>query len=264
MGAAPNTSAANMSAANMSSANTSAVQVCMVVGAGSGVTTTLAGPLAANGYAVALVSDEPADPQGEKNITLVPCKFESRAGVDSAFDEAVARFGTPQLLVLSMIPASLMRAGGIDEVLSELWTETLQAAALGTLHALQAGHRLLQGSGGTIVLVGPALSLVGASGFCALSTLLEAQRALAKSAARQWGRLGIRVHWIALGCAGNYGELDLASIPVGPELGPLPPALGRVPGTMDIAPLIAFLGSSGASFLTGTTLVADGGNWMVP
>jgi NAD(P)-dependent dehydrogenase (short-subunit alcohol dehydrogenase family) len=76
--------------------------------------------------------------------------------------------------------------------------------------------------------------------------------------------LGIRVHWIALGCAGNYGEVDLTNIPVGPELGPPPPALGRVPGNTEIAPLIAFLGSSGASALTGTTLVADGGNWMVP
>jgi NAD(P)-dependent dehydrogenase (short-subunit alcohol dehydrogenase family) len=244
--------------------NMSAVQVCVVVGAGSAVTTTLAGPLAANGYAVALVSDQSTDLHDEKNITSVPCKFDTRAGVDLAFDQAVARCGIPQLLVLSMIPASLMRVDGIDEVPSELWTETLPAAALGTLYALQACHRLLQGMGGTIVLVGPALSLVGASGLSALSTLLEAQRALAKSAARQWGRLGIRVHWIALGCAGNYGELNMTSIPVGPELGPPPPALGRVPGYSDIAPLIAFLGGSGASALTGTTLVADGGNWMVP
>src|SRR5713226_9294660 len=109
-----------------------AVPVCIVVGAGSAVTTTLAGPLAANGYAVALVSDQPSDLQGEMDITSVPCKFDTRAGVDLAFDQAVARCGTPQLLVLSMIPASLMRASGIDEVPSELWTETLQAAALGT------------------------------------------------------------------------------------------------------------------------------------
>jgi len=239
-------------------------EVCIVAGAGSAETTTLAGPLAATGYAVALVSDQPTDLHSEENITSVPCKFDTRAGVDLAFDQAVARCGAPQLLVLSMIPASLMRPGDIDEVPGELWTETLQAAALGTLYALQACHRLLRGTGGTIVLVGPALSLVGASGLSTLSTLLEAQRALAKSAARQWGRLGIRVHWIAPGCAGNYGELNAASIPVGPELGPPPPALGRVPGNTDIAPLIAFLGSSGASALTGSTLVADGGNWMVP
>jgi len=244
--------------------NMTAAPVCLVVGAGSAVTTTLAGPLAANGYTVALVSDQPSKPQGDKNVTPVRCNFDTRAGVDLAFDQAVARCGAPQLLVLSILPDSLMRAGCIDEVPSELWTLTLQAAALGMLHALQASHRLLQRTGGTIVLVGPALSLVGAPGLCALSTLLEAQRALAKSAARQWGRFGIRVHWIALGCAGNYEELNTTSIPAGPELGPPPPALGRVPGNRDIAPLIAFLGSSGASALTGTTLVADGGNWMVP
>jgi NAD(P)-dependent dehydrogenase (short-subunit alcohol dehydrogenase family) len=238
-------------------------QACVVAGAGSAATTALAGPLATAGYAVALVTDQPGL-HDEKNRGSIPCKFDTRAAVDLAFDQAIARCGSPQLLVLSIIPASLMKVAGIDEVPSELWTETLRAAALGTLYALQACHRLLQDSGGTIVLVGPALSLVGASGLSALSTLLEAQRALAKSAARQWGPLGIRVHWVALGSAGNYGELDPSTIPVGPELGPPPPALGRVPGATDIAPLIAFLGSSAAGALTGTTLVADGGNWMVP
>ena len=33
--------------------------VCIVAGAGSAATTSLAGPLAANGYAVALVTDQP-------------------------------------------------------------------------------------------------------------------------------------------------------------------------------------------------------------
>ena len=244
--------------------NRGAAQACIVIGAGSAVAATLAGSLAANGYAVAQVSDQPADPPSGANPSSISCKFDTRAAVDLAFDQAVARCGTPQLLVLSMIPTALMQAGDIDEIDSELWTGTLRAAALATLYALQAGHRLLQGTGGTIVFVGPALSLVGAPGLCALSTLLEAQRALAKSAARQWGRFGIRVHWIALGSAGNYAELDSAAIPVGPELGPPPPALGRVPGQADIAPLIGFLGSSGATVLTGTTLVADGGNWMVP
>lgn len=242
-----------------------APQVCIVAGAGSAATTTLAAPLARIGCRVALVTDQPPAIHDERSITSVACKFDARGAVDVAFDLAVARCGTPQLLVLSMIPASLMRAGRIDEVPSTLWTETLQAATLATLYALQAGHRLLQGSGGTIVLVGPALSLTGASGLSALSTLLEAQRALVKSAARQWGRLNIRAHWVAPGCAGNYPELDSAGIPVGPELGPPPPALGRTPRVdSDIAPLIAFLGSAGAGALTGTSLVADGGNWMVP
>ena len=240
---------------------------CIVVAAGSAVTTALAAPLAANGYSVALVSDQRPDQTSGAHLSSVPCTFESRSAVDLAFDQAVARCGTPQLSVLSMMPAALTRVGNIDEVHSEVWTGALQAAALATLYALQACHRVLQATGGTIVMVGPAFSLVGAPGLCALSTLLEGQRALAKSAARQWGRFGIRVHWIALGSDANDAndaELSPARLPQVPELGPPPPALGRVPGPAAIAPLIGFLGSSAARALTGATLVADGGNWMVP
>ncbi len=198
------------------------------------------------------------------NVSAVGGPFNSRAAVDAAFDQAAALHGTPQLVVFSLTPTALMAAVGIDQMPSEDWTGTLNAAMVATVYVLQACHRLFEKTGGTIVLLGPALSLVGASGLCALSTLLEAQRGLVKSAARQWGALGIHIHWIAVGAAGNYPELDTAAIPVGPELGPPPPALGHAPGVGEIAPVIAFLASSGARALTGTTLMADGGNWMVP
>jgi NAD(P)-dependent dehydrogenase (short-subunit alcohol dehydrogenase family) len=117
----------------------------------------------------------------------------------------------------------------------------------------------------TILMFGPVLSLVGAPGLVPLSTVLEGQRALVKSAARQWGRKGIRVNWVAIGSEGNYPALASAAIPQVIELGPPPPPLGRVPNlASDAAALIGLLGSDAASVITGATLNIDGGNWMVP
>jgi hypothetical protein len=85
-----------------------------------------------------------------------------------------------------------------------------------------------------------------------------------KSAARQWGQKALRLNWLALADA-NYPQLAGATIPEVPELGPPPPALGRGPEVGDaVAALVAFFGGPAASALTGATLNADGGNWMVP
>lgn len=224
----------------------------------------LATPLAQQGFAVAVVSDQAGSLNWDAGFT-VECSFDTRAAVDQALDGAVAVIGKPQLVVLSIVPHSLMESVCIVDVPAKSWTEGLHTAGISTLYALQAAHRLLSASGGTIVVVGPALSLVGASGLSGLSTLLESQRALAKSAARQWGRAGIRVHWLALGVEGNYRDLESTVLPVGPELGPPPPALGRIPTAgSGIASLIALLADDRAAALTGSTLVADGGEWMVP
>jgi NAD(P)-dependent dehydrogenase (short-subunit alcohol dehydrogenase family) len=234
-----------------------------VVDAGSGVSARLASPLAQQGFAVAVVSDQSAP--RESGIVAVNCRFETRATVDQALAAAATAVGKPQLLVLSLVPRELMKSTAIADLPAQFWTDSLHTAAISTIYALQAAHDLLAQAGGAIVFVGPAMSLVGASGLCALSTLLESQRSLAKSAARQWGQRAIRVHWVGLGVAGNYMDLESTKLPVGPELGPPPPALGRVP-TADsgVAELIALLAADGASALTGSTLVVDGGEWMVP
>ena len=92
------------------------------------------------------------------------------------------------------------------------------------------------------------------------ATAVEGIRALAKSAARQWGEAGVRVN-----CVAPPVEV------VAPELGVTGPAmvgelsLGRGPGVRaDVAPVVALLTSDAAHFVTGATVVVDGGVLMVP
>lgn len=147
----------------------------------------------------------------------------------------------------------------------EAWHAAAHLSALASLHTLQAAHRLQRHAGGTTVVVGPTVALVGAPGLVPLVTLAEAQRTLVKAAARQWGRHGMRLHWVGIAAPLYAPELANAALPPTPELGPPPPALGRVPQPeTDLADLIAWLAGDGAHGLTGTTFNLDGGDWMVP
>ncbi|MNC57462.1 hypothetical protein D3C75_1071250 [compost metagenome] len=113
------------------------------------------------------------------------------------------------------------------------------------------------------MVVGPNFSLTGAGGLAALSVLSEGQRAMMKSAARQWGAQGIRLNWLGLDSHVFDAQLANAALPLSPEMGPPPPALGFVPGiTTGVAQTIAML--IGATAITGASIPVDGGVWMVP
>ena len=253
-----------MSATNPSP-HARASNVAFVVAAGTSVGSTLARGLTRAGSRVALLEDSPSA-QAADGMERYPTSLASRAEVLRAFDAAARDLGAPQLVMVSALPSSLFIPADSEQVTASEWAAAVHGAAKTTLYCLQAAHaHMVKSGGGTIVCVGPSFALVGAARLLGLSTVLEAQRALVKSAARQWGRHGIRAHWIALGVGANYPALQEVPLPNGPELGPPPPPLGRVPDfEQDVAGIATFLASGAGRGLTGTSLVADGGDWMVP
>jgi NAD(P)-dependent dehydrogenase (short-subunit alcohol dehydrogenase family) len=246
-------------------------KVVFVVASGANVGSRLGRGLARAGSRVAVLEDAPGGESadaadGAYDVERYPTSFASRAQVQRAFDAAAGDLGSPQLVLVSALPSSLFVPTDSERLTAKEWTSAVQGAAKTTLYCLQAAHSyMVKSGGGTIVCVGPSFALVGAARLLGLSTVLEAQRALVKSAARQWGRHGIRAHWIAVGVGANYSALQEVPLPNGPELGPPPPPLGRVPDLeQDVAGIAEFLASSAGRGLTGTSLVADGGDWMVP
>jgi NAD(P)-dependent dehydrogenase (short-subunit alcohol dehydrogenase family) len=218
---------------------------------GLGFGPALAAGLEAQGARIAVIDDEAAD------------GFSSGAAVEAAFAAAAARVGAADLVVHAASPASLRRPAALAGM-DEADFAQADAATRATLYTLQAAHRQMSGRGGAIVVVGPALSLVGAAHLVALCTACEGQRSLLKSAARQWGKLGITLNWIGVADACYAAELA-GLAPEVPELGPPPCALGRTPDLVaDVAPVLAFLGSGGARGLTGASINLDGGEWMTP
>ncbi|MBW8752708.1 MAG: SDR family oxidoreductase, partial [Sphingomonadales bacterium] len=95
----------------------------------------------------------------------------------------------------------------------------------------------------------------------AYSASKEAIRSLTRTAAKEWGRHGIRVNTILpsaltpksiwyLEDSGTY-DVELAKV-----------AMGRFGGPEDIAPTAVFLASDESNYVTGQTIGVDGGSTM--
>lgn len=237
-------------------------QVVFIAAQGPRVGPRLAGAMAAQpGYAVLLADDEAlADAAPDTGMAVVPAGFESRAAVAAAFDAALKIAGPPAQLIVSILPTSAMQARSIVETDDVQWQTACKALVRGSLYCLQAAGSHMKG--GSIVVLGPAFSLCGSAGLVPLSTAAEAQRGLVKSAARQWGARGFRVNWVGIAAMELATKLSEAALPFRPER--IPVALGRRPAIDEIAPILAFLAGDAGSRITGASINADGGEWMLP
>jgi NAD(P)-dependent dehydrogenase (short-subunit alcohol dehydrogenase family) len=198
-------------------------------------------------------------------VMEIATAFTSKAQAEAAFADAAREIGGTDLIVHAAAGPSALAARALDTLSPDDWQAATHQSLLATLFCLQGAHARQREGGGAVVVVGPSTAFVGAAGLVPLMTLAEAQRTLVKSAARQWGALGMRLNWVGVTAAHYDPALAEAVLPQTPELGPPPPALGRKPEPQaDVADVIAWLGSDGARAITGASFNLDGGDWMVP
>jgi NAD(P)-dependent dehydrogenase (short-subunit alcohol dehydrogenase family) len=236
-----------------------------VVTQGLDIGSPIAAGLVSGGARVAWLSDGsvPAVVELDAAVARVHVSMASRAGVESAFALAQAQTGRPSQVVVSAIPRAGLQAREVGDLTDDDWRAACGAAMKGVLYALQAACTALAEQGGSVVVIGPSLSLAGAGHLVALSTAIEGQRGLVKSTARQWGQRGITVNWIAAAPRGLSPAFEGLPLPVKPDA--VRVALGRPLSLAgEIAPVIQFLASPAGRCVTGATLVLDGGEWMVP
>jgi NAD(P)-dependent dehydrogenase (short-subunit alcohol dehydrogenase family) len=234
----------------------------IVAASGCGPATRLARSLARHDQTVALLSDQPGE--SHPGLTQLHCAFDSAAAVDAGFAQAVARLGTVRHVVFSAVPQAAVQTAAIGALSLAEWNSACHATVKAALYGLQAAQRRIPGLA-AFTLLGPNVSLTGAAGLVPLCTAVEAQRTLAKAAARQWGAHGLRVNWVALAAPEFDDAFAAMRLPEVPELGPPPPALGRrIDIDTDVLPAVEFLGSPAARGMTGLTINLDGGHWMLP
>jgi NAD(P)-dependent dehydrogenase (short-subunit alcohol dehydrogenase family) len=175
----------------------------------------------------------------------------------AAMERAFADFGRLDILVNSAGRSSQVEG---DVLGAEAWHAILDVNATGVFLGIKHAVPFMQkGGGGSIVNISSIMAIVGGEGgHPGYHASKGAVRALTKTFAVRYGRLGIRVNAIYPGFlppmrTGKPLPSDMLEKLI--EWTPL----GRTGTPQDIAAGVAFLASDDAAFVTGAELVIDGG-----
>jgi 3-oxoacyl-[acyl-carrier protein] reductase len=240
----------------------------VVTGASRGIGRAIALEFVARGADVALVGrdkaalDETAalarTKRADAKVPVVIADVAAQPAVDAAVSTAVQAFGHLDFAVANAgqtLDALLVRIKAED--LDRLLAVNLQSA----FYLCSAVTRpMMKQRSGSIVLVSSVVGLSGNAGQAAYAASKAGLLGLAKSLAKELGSRNVRVNAVAPGLIETAMTAEMPEAARTHFLQNTP--LGR-PGTPeDVSGVVAFLCSDSAGYITGQTIVVDGGFLM--
>ncbi len=239
-------------------------KVCIITGSTSGIGEACAKDMAAEGGKVvvsgrneregARILNEIKAAGGE--AIFVRADVTSEDEITNLIAKAVEAFGKLDVMVANSGIATL---GDPHEVETADWDKVLnvnlKAVFLCDKYAIR--QMLKQGTGGAIVNTGSIHSFVAKPGVTAYAAAKGGVAMLTRMAGTSYAAKGIRANFVAPG----YVDTPLL-VALPPEafeaLKQLHP-IGRLAKPIEVAKAVTFLASDDASFITGTSLLVDGG-----
>jgi NAD(P)-dependent dehydrogenase (short-subunit alcohol dehydrogenase family) len=187
------------------------------------------------------------------------CDVRDPEQVQAVVARTVGDFGAVDILVNN---AGTVWGAPPEDMPLEGWQKVVDVNLTGVfLFSQAAGRAMIDGSGGTIVNIASVAGLHGSPPEITNTVVYHATKggviAFTRDLAYKWARNGIRVNAIAPG----WFPSDMANFVLdrmGEELKQHIP-LGRFGGSSDLKGPVVFLASDASAYVTGHTLVVDGG-----
>jgi NAD(P)-dependent dehydrogenase (short-subunit alcohol dehydrogenase family) len=235
--------------------------VVVVTGGARGIGAELSRYLAAQGAAVvaADVVEPPADGD-DGGITHLHADVSDESSWQQLVAAVLERHGRIDALVNN---AAVYQDLGVKrpftDITVEEWDRVLAVNTRGVWLGMRAVHPVMKAQGrGRVVNIASSTVHMGVPWFAHYTASKGAVIALTRSVAREVGADGITVNAVAPGLVETdatraLNDADYLAASAGRRAVPRP----MEPG--DLAPVVSFLCSEGSGFITGQTLIVDGG-----
>ena len=180
--------------------------------------------------------------------------------VNQMVDGVISEWGRVDILVNN---AGYVKYQRFVESGPEDWKPQIDVCLYGALHCCRAvaPHMIEQGGGRIISLIGDS-SRIGEANLALAAATRAGTMALGKSLAKELGRSGVTVNTVSLGLV-QTSHSDAGFLEKNMEKIVKAYPLRRIGQSEDVAPMIAFLASDQAAWITGQVISVNGGFCMV-
>lgn len=241
----------------------------IVTGGAGGIGRAIVAAFVDEGASVLFVDvDQEAGTAYERELTaaghtarFLRADISEKSAAAEIVEAAVETCGRLDVLVNN---AHASRQVPLMETTEEILALSMDTGFYATFHLMQAAHAQLKANAGAVINFASGSGLRGMPLQASYAAAKEAIRGLSRVAAHEWAADGIRVNIVSPLAATEGVQNWMDSFPevAAKTLKNVP--LGRFgdPRT-DIAPVVVFLASDESQYITGQTVMADGGSIML-
>ncbi len=242
-------------------------KVALVTGASRGIGRAIALGFAAAGADVSLAARSESDletlakeiDQMGRRALVVPTDVNDRSQIEALVERTVEELGGLHILVNNaggtrfMAPIVSLRPDGWDKV------RTLNLDSVFHATQLAAQAMVAAGSGGSIIQIASVAGIQGAQGLSFYSAAKGGVRLMSQAVAKELAQSGVRVNSIAPGWVATDLNVAMREDEAARKYAESMVPMGRFADAEEIVGAAIFLASDASSYVTGTTIVVDGG-----